>query len=68
MRVALNDRRLRKRQTVPNIATSHYSGAMETNPIDQCRNIIDLLLDAVCVVDPQGRFVFVGAACDARTA
>src|SRR3546814_19787686 len=27
-------------------------------------NVIELLLDAVCVVDPDGRFVFVSAACE----
>ncbi|MEX6501100.1 diguanylate cyclase domain-containing protein [Pseudomonas zhanjiangensis] len=27
-------------------------------------NVIDLLLDAICVVDRQGRFVFVSAACE----
>ena len=27
-------------------------------------NVLDLLLDVVCVVDPQGRFVFVSAACE----
>ncbi|ANJ68042.1 hypothetical protein A9404_12250 [Halothiobacillus diazotrophicus] len=26
--------------------------------------ILDLLVDAVCVVDPQGRFVFVSSACE----
>lgn len=34
------------------------------DPLDQYRNIIDLLLDAICVVDPLGRFVFVSAACE----
>ncbi|MBH1987774.1 MAG: diguanylate cyclase [Burkholderiales bacterium] len=28
-------------------------------------SVLDLLLDAVCVVDAQGRFVFVSAACEA---
>lgn len=27
-------------------------------------NVIDLLLDAICVVDREGRFVFVSAACE----
>lgn len=27
-------------------------------------SFIDLLLDAVCVVDRQGRFIFVSAACE----
>ncbi len=28
-------------------------------------NVIDLLLDAICVVDREGRFVFISAACEA---
>jgi diguanylate cyclase (GGDEF)-like protein/PAS domain S-box-containing protein len=34
------------------------------NPYAQLSNFVDLMLDAVCVVDPQGRFVFVSAACE----
>lgn len=34
---------------------SHYAPA---------ENLVDLLLDAICVVDKQGRFVFVSAACE----
>ena len=35
---------------------------METNVYAPLINVLDLLLDAVCVVDAQGRFVFVSAA------
>jgi len=30
-----------------------------------CASVVDLLLDAVCVVDAEGHFVFVSAACEA---
>lgn len=26
--------------------------------------VMDLLLDAICVVDPQGRFVYISGACE----
>jgi diguanylate cyclase (GGDEF)-like protein/PAS domain S-box-containing protein len=37
---------------------------METRNPAPLANVIDLLLDAVCVVDVEGRFVFVSAACE----
>ena len=37
---------------------------MATTTIYQPTGFIDLLLDAVCAVDVDGRFVFVSAACD----
>jgi diguanylate cyclase (GGDEF)-like protein/PAS domain S-box-containing protein len=37
---------------------------METNGLTSAANVMDLLLDVVCVVDPQGRFVYVSAACE----
>ena len=37
---------------------------MKTNSYASPDRIMDLLLDAVCVVDMQGRFVFVSAACE----
>ncbi|RKQ60890.1 diguanylate cyclase with PAS/PAC and GAF sensors [Vogesella indigofera] len=37
---------------------------METNTCAPLGNIIDLMLDAICVVDAEGRFVFVSAACE----
>lgn len=36
---------------------------MET-PYAPLSNFVDLMLDAVCVVDPEGRFVFASAACE----
>ncbi|MDB5980589.1 MAG: diguanylate cyclase, partial [Pseudomonas sp.] len=33
-------------------------------PYAPLSNFVDLMLDAVCVVDPEGRFVFVSAACE----
>ena len=36
--------------------------AMETTALTPLDNILDLLLDAVCVVDAEGRYVFVSAA------
>lgn len=37
---------------------------MEPKSHPPLANVIDLLLDAVCVVDVEGRFVFVSAACE----
>ena len=37
---------------------------METNTCAPLGNFIDLMLDAICVVDAEGRFVFVSAACE----
>ncbi len=37
---------------------------METKTYAPSATFIDLLLDAICVVDPEGRFVFVSAACE----
>jgi diguanylate cyclase (GGDEF)-like protein/PAS domain S-box-containing protein len=37
---------------------------MQTNGHAPLANVMDLLLDAICVVDVQGRFVFVSAACE----
>src|SRR4249919_3863677 len=38
-----------------------HSGAMEPKSLP-LSNVIDLLLDAICVVDVEGRFLFVSAA------
>lgn len=37
---------------------------MHTKTYAHLTSFIDLLLDAICVVDAQGRFVFVSAACE----
>jgi len=37
---------------------------MEKNAYAPLMNVMDLLLDAICMVDVQGRFVFVSAACE----
>ena len=37
---------------------------MKTNHPVPLSNVMDLLLDAICVVDTRGRFVFVSAACE----
>jgi len=37
---------------------------METNNYAALAGIVDMLLDAICVVDPQGRYVYVSAACE----
>lgn len=37
---------------------------METNTYAALTGFVDLLLDAICVVDAQGRFVFVSAASE----
>jgi len=37
---------------------------METKTVTQLACFIDLLMDAVCAVDIEGRFVFVSAACE----
>lgn len=34
------------------------------NTYTPLNNLVDLMLDAVCVVDAQGRFIFVSAACE----
>jgi diguanylate cyclase (GGDEF)-like protein/PAS domain S-box-containing protein len=48
-----------------NVALSgHALGIMETRNSTPLASYIDLLLDAVCAVDKQGRFVFVSAACE----
>ncbi|MDX1297146.1 MAG: PAS domain-containing protein, partial [Pseudomonas sp.] len=36
---------------------------MKPSAYNPSENLVDLLLDAVCVVDKSGRFVFVSAAC-----
>lgn len=36
---------------------------MQTSTYAPTENLVDLLLDAICVVDQQGYFVFVSAAC-----
>ncbi|WP_339522355.1 sensor domain-containing protein [Pseudomonas sp. EA_35y_Pfl2_R111] len=36
---------------------------MKTSTYVPTENLVDLLLDAICVVDKRGRFVFVSAAC-----
>ena len=36
---------------------------MNITPYTPTDNLVDLLLDAICVVDKSGRFVFVSAAC-----
>ncbi len=41
-----------------------YAWQMATEPFIPPGNFMDLLLDAVCVVDAEGRFVFVSAACE----
>ena len=40
------------------------SSPMDTRSSAPLASYIDLLLDAVCAVDGQGRFVFVSAACE----
>ncbi|OOG60234.1 diguanylate cyclase [Rhodanobacter sp. C03] len=37
---------------------------MEKNAYAPLTNVMDLLLDAICMVDVEGRFVFVSAACE----
>jgi PAS domain S-box-containing protein len=37
---------------------------MGTKTFAPLASVIDLLLDAICVVDAEGRFVFVSAACE----
>ena len=37
---------------------------MEKNAYTPLAHVMDLLLDAICMVDVQGRFVFVSAACE----
>lgn len=40
-----------------------YCECMKANTYAPTENLVDLLLDAICVVDTRGRFVFVSAAC-----
>jgi PAS domain S-box-containing protein len=40
------------------------SASMKANDLAALSNVMDLLLDAVCVVDAQGCFIFVSAACE----
>lgn len=44
--------------------TIKYVVQMKKNTGAPPSHFMDLLLDAVCAVDPQGRFVFVSAACE----
>lgn len=44
-------------------ARTHYPQAMQSPPTDLNAKLLDLLLDTVCVVDAEGRFVFVSASC-----
>ncbi|OGB23218.1 MAG: histidine kinase [Burkholderiales bacterium RIFCSPLOWO2_02_FULL_57_36] len=37
---------------------------MKKNDVAPLANVMDLLLDAICIVDPQGRFVSVSGACE----
>jgi len=40
------------------------SAAVKTDSYAPLASVIDLLLDAICVVDAQGNFVYVSAACE----
>lgn len=42
----------------------YYLFCMDLNHYTSFANVIDLLLDAICVVDKEGRFVFVSAASE----
>ena len=44
--------------------TANRSIGMKTKNYLQPGNIVDLLLDAICVVDREGRFIFVSPACE----
>jgi len=44
--------------------SGHAHGTMTSRNSAPLASYIDLLLDAVCAVDKQGRFVFVSAACE----
>jgi PAS domain S-box-containing protein len=37
---------------------------METNTYAALVGFVDMLLDAICVVDAESRYVFVSAACE----
>ena len=37
---------------------------MSSTPPDLAATVLDLLLDAVCVVDQENRFVYVSGACE----
>src|SRR3989338_4335551 len=57
---------LPKRQHPARPARHHaptYCERMKTSTYVPTENLVDLLLDAICVVDKRGRFVFVSAAC-----
>ena len=41
-----------------------YAQTMKRTPFVPSGNLVDLLLDAICVVDRSGHFVFVSAACE----
>ncbi len=45
------------------LSGEHHTG-MESNFCTPLIKVMDLLLDAVCVVDADGRFVFASAACE----
>lgn len=49
--------------THPDTSASHLPTPQQSDPLFS--TILDLLLDAVCVVDAQGYFVFASAACEA---
>lgn len=51
------------RTRVPVVRRSlHHGARADTRP--PLAEVVDLLFDAVCVVDPVGRFVFASAACE----
>ena len=37
---------------------------MKTDSCEPLASVVDLLLDAICVVDAQGNFVYASAACE----
>lgn len=45
-------------------STSKQRADMESNLYTPLIKVMDLLLDAICVVDAEGRFVFASAACE----
>ena len=44
------------------VTPSRHSDSMEPRTSVPLSNVMDLLLDAICVVDVEGRFLFVSAA------
>ena len=48
----------------PNTTFPRDNAPMTPNAKAPLANVLDLLLDAVCMVDPEGRFVFASAACE----